>query len=697
VNATVQGLAGAADMLDGFQGHHRADHAGQGADHADAGTGFRVRWGLRHPAAIAGGVRAGVEQGNLTVPAPDSAGDERLARGQAGLIHRVARRVIIAPVQHQVGLADQAFGVLLVERLDDRSDLCARIEGTQGAGPGLGLGRADMAGSEDDLALQIVHGHRIGVDQADRANAGGRQVERGGGAQASGADNGDMGPGQRLLAGSADLLENKMAGEAVDIDFGSHAPLVTGLAVCFKGDKRLIIVIDAQKACSRREQGQSGAMSVPANSPLPAPALSEHQERLLDWLSSARPNVFLTGRAGTGKTTLMREFLRRAGPRAAVIAPTGVAAMQAGGQTIHSFFHFPPRMIGARDIRKVRHRRAVQALETLVIDEISMVRADMMWAIDKALRLNRERNEPFGGVQLVLVGDLAQLPPVVQGAEAEYLESTFGGPFFFHPESFRDAGFSYVELEQVFRQTDSYFVDILNAIRDGDLDSDKAADLNDRVTGRSGLEASLSHIVLTATNETAWRINQARLEGLPTSHKAFEAKVEGQFDQRLFPAEEPLVLKIGARVMLTRNDPQGRWVNGTLGQVEGFDEKAVRVRIGDVVHAIEPQKWERNAYAFDPEKQALTKTTAGAFTQYPLRLAWAMTIHKAQGLTLDKVYLDLARRLFAHGQAYVALSRARSLEGLELSRPLTPNDVISDPRIFDVTAFCDPAPASVGA
>lgn len=427
------------------------------------------------------------------------------------------------------------------------------------------------------------------------------------------------------------------------------------------------------------------------------PTLSDQQSRLLDWLTGARPNVFITGRAGTGKTTLMREFLRRSGNRAAVIAPTGVAAMQAGGQTIHSFFHFPPRMIGARDIRKVRHRRVVQALETLVIDEISMVRADMMWAIDKALRVNRERDEPFGGVQIVLVGDLAQLPPVIQGAEAEYLESTFGGPFFFNPEPFRQAGFSLVELEQVFRQTDEYFINILNAVRDGDLTSDEAADLNDRVTGRSGLEASLTHIVLTSTNEAAWRINSARLEGLRTPGRAFEAKVEGQFDTRLFPAEEPLTLKIGARVMLTRNDPAGRWVNGTLGEVEGFDEKAVRVRIGDTTYAVEPQKWERNAYAFDPEAQALTKTTAGSFTQYPLRLAWAMTIHKAQGLTLDKVYLDLARRLFAHGQAYVALSRARSLEGLELSRPLTPGDIISDPRIFDVRSFCDPAPASVEA
>lgn len=369
--------------------------------------------------------------------------------------------------------------------------------------------------------------------------------------------------------------------------------------------------------------------------------------------------------------------------------------MQVGGQTIHSFFHFPPRLVEARDIRKVRHRRVIQALETLVIDEISMVRADMMWAIDKALRLNREIDEPFGGVQMVLVGDLAQLPPVIQGAEAEYLESKHGGPFFFHPPPFRDAGFTLVELEQVFRQTDEYFINILNAVRDGDLNSDEAADLNDRVTGRSGLEASLSHIVLTSTNEAAFRINQARLQGLATPERAYEAKVEGQFDQRLFPAEEPLMLKIGARVMLTRNDPQGRWVNGTLGEIEGFEDNGARVRIDDQSYLVEPAKWERNAYAFDAAAQALTKTTAGSFTQLPLRLAWAMTIHKAQGLTLDKVYLDLARRLFAHGQAYVALSRARSLEGLELSRPLTPSDIISDPRIFDVRSYCDPAPASV--
>ncbi len=557
-----------------------------------------------------------------------------------------------------------------------------RIECLQRLPASLNLGPTDVLRTEEDLPLEIIQAHMVGIDQGDLADAGRREIERCGRAQTAGADKRDMRFGQGLLSGSANLLQHDVPGIAFDIDRIIHA------------FTRGRIGRRDQVSALRFPRTANPASLAPMSS-LPAPQLSDHQTRLLDWLLTDRPHVFLTGRAGTGKTTLMREFLRRAGNRAAVIAPTGVAAMQVGGQTIHSFFHFPPRLVEARDIRKVRHRRVIQALTTLVIDEISMVRADMMWAIDKALRLNREIDEPFGGVQMILVGDLAQLPPVIQGAEAEYLENKHGGPFFFHPPPFRDAGFTLVELEQVFRQTDEYFINILNAVRDGDLSSDEAADLNDRVTGRSGLEASLSHIVLTSTNEAAWRINQARLQGLPTPERAYAAKVEGQFDQRLFPAEEPLVLKIGARVMLTRNDPQGRWVNGSLGEIEGFEDKGARVRIEDNVYLIEQAKWERNAYAFDAAAQALTKTTAGSFTQLPLRLAWAMTIHKAQGLTLDKVYLDLARRLFAHGQAYVALSRARSLEGLELSRPLTPGDIISDPRIFDVRSFCDPAPDSV--
>lgn len=423
-----------------------------------------------------------------------------------------------------------------------------------------------------------------------------------------------------------------------------------------------------------------------------SPHLSEEQTRLVDYIVSTGANVFLTGRAGTGKTTLTRALLRQLGAGAAVLAPTGVAAMHAGGQTLHSFFRLPPRLIEPADVKRLKNSRVVKALKTLVIDEISMVRSDMMWAIDAALRMNRNVSAPFGGVQMVLVGDLAQLPPIVQGEEAAYLEMAYGGPFFFHTPVFRDAGFTLVELETVYRQSDPDFIEILNNIREGEIRREQGRRLNEQVTGRSAIEASETHVVLTPTNAAAARINTARLEALVGEPRLLPGKVEGQFEERVRPTDEPLVLKPGARVMLIRNDPAGRWVNGSLGEVVSFSPDGVKVRVNGDTHTVEPVKWERFRYSADAKAETLKKETIGAFEQYPLRLAWAMTIHKAQGLTLDKVYLDLPGRLFAHGQAYVALSRARSLEGLELSRGLAPSDLIVDERIFDVRSFCDPLP-----
>ena len=407
----------------------------------------------------------------------------------------------------------------------------------------------------------------------------------------------------------------------------------------------------------------------------------------LDWISgrerSPTGNVFLTGRAGTGKTTLLRKFLSDAGEQAIVLAPTGIAAMNVGGQTIHSFFKFPPRLLDGNDVKRLRNARLVRKLETIIIDEISMVRADMLDAIDRSLQFNRGSKKPFGGVRMVLSGDLHQLPPVVSREEEEILQERYGNPYFFCADAFRTGAFALVALKHVHRQSDPAFLKLLNGIRRARLDEDDVDVLNSRVTGRSSIEASATHIVLTPNNAAAFRINQARLNELDGQAHYFDAKIEGQFEEKAAPTESTLALKRGARVMLIKNDAEGRWVNGSIGQVEGFDDDAVMVSIDGDTYRIEPATWEKYRYELDRESEKVDRSVIGTFKQVPIRLAYAVTIHKSQGLTLDKVYIDFDHGMFAHGQAYVAFSRATSLEGLDLSRPLRPSDLVFDRRAFD--------------
>jgi len=354
------------------------------------------------------------------------------------------------------------------------------------------------------------------------------------------------------------------------------------------------------------------------------------------WVASgtgAQGNLFLTGRAGTGKTTMLRKFLAGAGEKAIVLAPTGVAAMNAGGQTIHSFFKFPPRLIEPTDIKRLRSTRLVKAIDTMIIDEISMVRSDMLDAIDKSLKLNRASKRPFGGVRMILSGE-------------------------------------------------PRFLALLGALRTGRVTPNDAAVLRGLVSSKSAVEASETHVVLTPNNANAYRINQARLEGLNTRSQIFEADVQGQFEEKAFPTEADLELKEGARVMLIKNDPEGRWVNGTLATVAGFSGSRVIVEIDDHVYEIEPTAWEKYRYELDPETKKVKREVVGTFKQMPLRLAYAVTIHKAQGLTLDKVFIDFDSGMFAHGQAYVAFSRARSLDGLSISRELRPRDLVLDRDAF---------------
>ena len=400
-----------------------------------------------------------------------------------------------------------------------------------------------------------------------------------------------------------------------------------------------------------------------------------------NFLKQGDGHLFVTGRAGTGKSTLLTSLRELLPDGMVVLAPTGLAAVNVGGQTIHSFFGFPPRLIRPDDIRRSRNGGLMRRLKFLVIDEVSMVRSDLMWAIDQSLRVNRGRpREAFGGVRLALFGDLHQLPPVINEAEvAHHLESEFGGPFFFSLNSLGEgAGTSLIELSEVFRQKDAALLEVLNKIRDGDAQEGDLALLNGRVHPIRNLSEGEAYVILTPTNAAAGRINMAYLNALPGAPRTYQAVTTGEYSQSAQPTDATLILKAGAKVMFLRNDPDRRWVNGTIARVSRLKEDRVWIEVNGDEHEVEQATWESRRYAYDKGAEKITETVAGTFCQFPLRLAWALTIHKSQGLTLDKAYIDLGRGTFAHGQAYVALSRCRSLDGLALARPLRPGDILFD-------------------
>lgn len=423
----------------------------------------------------------------------------------------------------------------------------------------------------------------------------------------------------------------------------------------------------------------------PASGPSPWPAgmtPTDEFAAALDHLKSGEGHLFVTGRAGTGKSTLLRALRDLGLEETVIVAPTGLAAVNVGGQTIHSFFGLPPRLIRPDDIKRSRNGRIMRRMTTLFIDEVSMVRSDLMAAIDQSLRINRGRpREPFGGVRLVMFGDLHQLPPVVQEAEvAEHLETQYGGPFFFSVSALQEgAGTTLLELSHVFRQSDEQLISVLNRIRDGEVDEDDLECLNDRVSPIRTLGEGDPYVILTPTNAAAQRINIAYLDALPSKPFVFEAGITGEFSKGAHPTDTSLVLKEGAKVILLRNDPDRRWVNGTVARISRLTADQVWIDVNGKNYELEQVAWESRRYAYDQKQEKIVETVAGTFKQFPLRLAWALTIHKSQGLTLDRVYIDLGRGTFAHGQAYVALSRCRTMEGLVLARPLRPGDILFDP------------------
>jgi hypothetical protein len=427
-------------------------------------------------------------------------------------------------------------------------------------------------------------------------------------------------------------------------------------------------------------------------------------DRALGLIEAGEEHVFVTGRAGTGKTTLLH-LLRDETPRnVAVVAPTGLAAIQVGGQTIHSFFRLPPRFVDTRELRAMRHTQVMKALDLLIIDEVSMVRADLMDGIDQMLRLNRRNDAPFGGVQLAMFGDLWQLPPVVREAELrEYFDETYGGPYFFQALVWRECAGRAVDLEKIYRQKDdAEFRGILQHIRDGEPGPEVLEALNARVVSKGALADADGYVVLTATNDAAFRENTRRLMALPGRAKVYAAEVTGKFDPGAFPTEPALTLKVGAKVMFLKNDAERRWINGSWGTVTALGDDGPTVRLEDgpdagAEHEVKRTAWENLVYQYDRVAKQITREQVGAYRQLPLRLGWAITIHKSQGQTFDRVYLNLGRGAFSHGQTYVALSRCRSLAGLALAQPVRAEDVILDEAIGDYRRVFPPVSACPGS
>ena len=410
--------------------------------------------------------------------------------------------------------------------------------------------------------------------------------------------------------------------------------------------------------------------------------LSEEFESIVEQIENTKDHFYITGKAGSGKSTLLAYFRSVTQKNTAVLAPTGVAAIRVKGQTIHSFFGFPPKVIQTRHIKKVRQIELLQNLETLIIDEISMVRADVFDAIDYSLRVHRKKlTQPFGGVQVIVFGDLFQLPPVVNMDESSLLERIYpNGQFFFHSNIFQDAQFKTLEIQSIYRQTDDHFIYLLNAVRDGSITNSQIDNLNDSLV--ENFEMDEGKIILTTTNARASGINQNYLKQLSSEEFSYRAQATGQFYKELFPTDEVLKLKKGAQVIMIKNDPEKRWVNGSIGTIHDIAEKKIKVKINHKIYEVKKEKWDRIQYSYDDDQQEVLENVTGSFKQYPMRLAWAITIHKSQGQTFEKVIIDMSQGSFAPGQLYVALSRCISLEGIELLRPLRKSDVIVNKQLI---------------
>ena len=436
-------------------------------------------------------------------------------------------------------------------------------------------------------------------------------------------------------------------------------------------------------------------------------AISPEANYVLQFINQTNRSIFLTGKAGTGKTTLLREIIQTTHKNCVVVAPTGIAALNAGGVTIHSMFQLPfggfipdansqPQFSDGqkfespatlrRNFRMSAAKKAViQNMELLIIDEVSMLRADMMDAIDFMLQNTRKKKIPYGGVQLLFIGDLLQLPPVIRDEEWRILKNYYKGKFFFHSHVIQQNPPLYIELSKIFRQSDERFISVLNNLRNNTITQNDVSILNQYVNPTFDLKANKGYITLTTHNNKADTINQQNLNDLEGKSYFYKADVIGDFPDKIFPLDEKLELKLGAQIMFIKNDPSfdKNYFNGKMGIVKSLSDKEILVHFPDENKTIEVERheWTNIKYVVDPNTKEVDEENLGTFTHYPIKLAWAITVHKSQGLTFDKAALDVSQ-VFLPGQAYVALSRLRSLEGLVLLTPLQMNGISNDDDVM---------------